>query len=351
MKKLLIMCLSLVLILTLTLSVSADSYTHDGIEYDRIYKDQDGTWHGVINVDNTYTKTIKVGTSTEINAMYFDLTRDTEDLFDVKIRFETINDTWWDPFDIFTNIKKYELEVDTTYKSTNLLSWDMLGNFKEYGCALWKNVDEVTKGTWSNGNVPQYVLLTSPEKRIDNILHFQFDYILTDYEVDSVNEDIQTQFDEEKTAIIGDDSITDEEKYIAITDLEEEYEDYVIDYGERLNYIADDDDLARLNAMLNVYESAFDRFLDKGVRAIKLLFVLFCLFLLSKLLYKFAAPFLEGAGKFLGRISGLIIVTGLIEYMGWFSFGYIKIINEVKSIVLLSGNLFLDLFNSIKDLV
>ncbi len=311
---LILLTLSFVMMVTVEAADPDSYFTHDGVEYDRIFKDSNDVWHGVIKVNEVYTPDDKLNASAPW-VTYFDLSRDTKDLYNVKLRFYT-DERWF--FKIFGEKIVNEVIVDTTYKSSNLYSEEAIDSFGEYGAAVWKNADTDKIGPIGKRKTWDYIILTPYNKRVDEVISFEFDFVLTDYAVDELNEDIQVQRLDEIQNIIDDPLLGYEEKLLKIEELNEEYSNYVMEYDEVVHFEATETNIEEINKMLNPTLEGMDLMYVQLQSVVKLVIVAAIAVVLFVFGVKFLSPIVAAAGRFFASIFGLLAVVAFFEYMGWF---------------------------------
>lgn len=196
-------------------TVSANTNIEESInysDYERIYKDSNGKWHGVIEVERKYY-IYASGHYSPIGGslIHLDFNRDIKQLTTItykatlKSSGTKIEETIYD----LETMNKSMIEMQYTTKKAILKS-SLIKDGYEY----------------------DYVIFDHRELKDIDIV--EFSYILTDEEVDEVNKLIQEQFDTEVSRIINNANYDDYTRKQLINQLIEEYKNYVIEYDEEL---------------------------------------------------------------------------------------------------------------------
>lgn len=199
------------------------AYAVDNSDYDRIYKDASGTWHGVIEVLDTLLIYEPGAYAGGENWFYVEFSRDTKELVSITYEYETIKycssfmlfkscafDKW---VDSYTDTE----EVFNEYKDGSLM--DYFGNESIYSSSL-EDYD--------------YRIVADNKDQFESINIVSFYYVLTDAEVIDLRLDIQQQYDDERNIIVENPLLSNDEKLQRIEQLNEEYEDYTVEFDEVL---------------------------------------------------------------------------------------------------------------------
>ncbi|KFZ27058.1 MAG: hypothetical protein KQ78_00833 [Candidatus Izimaplasma bacterium HR2] len=205
----------------------------DQSQYTRIEK-IDGIWYGVIDVSDIHVESSYVAKDYYVSSVGISFTRDTQDLKQIELDYTTVQNscTGYLIFDNYCMGSREDSYSDTLVISNtsnednwlSLLQGDYIHVGDEYDYML---------------------LLTGPE--MESVTVVKFTYVLTDLEVDDLRLDIQEQYEIEKAIILNNPLLTDDEKFLLVIALMEEYLEYEIDYGEELTSICIGDQCTAIN--------------------------------------------------------------------------------------------------------
>jgi len=202
---------------------------HDYVEvapnndYDRIYR-TDGIWYGVITVDDLLL--LPPVNNQGPNSISVKFGRDTEHLTSITYTFTTYDycdgtgfNTSWGCIGNF--IPSYT-DTETAYEK------DKNGIFGRF--ILGNNAGIIE----SSSSDYDYEIFSKTHIKFERVELLEFTYVLTNAEVDNVMADIQSQYDSEYDYIVNHPDKTDAEKNVLIDELNSEYSEYTISYGEEL---------------------------------------------------------------------------------------------------------------------
>lgn len=215
----------------------------DTRDYREIYK-KDGVWYGVLDVTTSALETITISGTGTVNYFYIDFDRDTQLLTQIDVEYTT-KDTCKYPglsIDMFGCFLGLEIPGETkTIQIYNKTLDDFFTTALESGFTDWsyKPIYPYHDSLTVIGDFDYTIEIRDVE--ISSIDVLSFLYVLENYEVDQVNEDIQTQFDNEVQAIMHDDSLNITEKQLAYDQLKIEYSEYTLTYDEEIYQLCVDD--------------------------------------------------------------------------------------------------------------
>ena len=239
MKKILAFILSLILLFSMntikTYAIDPDNpilnppvydyeYATTNSDYNRIYKDSQGLWYGVIEITDSMVTVWNCSyNKCTNNAIYLSFSRDLEEL--VSIKFDYTLKTYCDGFPLLglcigTKIESEEGSEEVFNKYTD-------GSFMEF----ITNNDGIVNIDYTDYD---YRIITEESNEIYTVEIIKFTYILTEAEIIDLRLDIQEQYDEELAIIVDNDILTPDEVTEQIEILEDEYSEYEIDFGEEM---------------------------------------------------------------------------------------------------------------------
>ncbi len=208
---------------------TASEYSFDYAEllansdYDRICKNKDGVWLGVINVkDPVYLE--------EHNCMYgvctgsrffINFDRTVIDLIEITYNYTTMQEC----LDFFGWCA---VEIEESHRGTKTV-YD--GNYDNPIVDSLIN-DDIQKTSWTNNDIQYDFIVQDGQTRYQSIEVISFKYILSKAEIDSLNLEIQAQYENELQIILNNDILSDIEKEAMIETLKQDYEGLHVDYGE-----------------------------------------------------------------------------------------------------------------------
>ncbi len=255
---------------------SEGEYEYDPLiidsDYDRIYK-EDGLWYGVIEVENRRIFNVDsvlsspVAFSADIHLYHyfveFSFSRDTEYLKEIIIYYEIDG---YCPYLMCLwggEVEDYSETVTLTY-DPNSISLEEAKTIKE--------VFGEGAITFSIDPDYDYVLNLNhtTSKDVDSFVEIiQFTYVLTDYETTDLRLDIQDQYEQELAIIVNNEFLTIDEMEQQILDLQEEYAEFDVVFGEEItspcigdsctiDYDGEDDE----NAVIDFLENALEGFIE-----------------------------------------------------------------------------------------
>ena len=203
------------------------SYAINNSDYDRIYQDDQGKWHGVISVTETHLFTVNNDSplvSLDFTSyMYFveiAFSRETKQLYEIQLSFTREAYCSYRVFFCVSSEPEFSERKTYSYDEASI------------GLEESKDIGEVFgDGSITRSIDPNYDwvidLHHTTTKDIDATVEvIDFYYILTDAEIIDLKLDIQEQFDEELSIIISNPILSPDERDQQIAQLQDEYADY-----------------------------------------------------------------------------------------------------------------------------
>jgi len=229
----------------------------DTRDYKKIYK-KDGIWYGVIDIEKRNIFAVEEGElpgvivqvgKTQHYALEFAFTRDTKYLKSIDISFTRAA---YCPVAMDFLCRWFGGTVEE-YNS-GVITYEYDDSSVPLGEA--KSIEEAFgDGTITLSADPEFDYVINLEHTTTNeepvhieLNILQFTYVLTDLEVDDVNDDIQAQYDLEVQAILHDDSLNITTKQLALDQLNIEYDEYNITYNEEITSLCLNDELCSVEA-------------------------------------------------------------------------------------------------------
>ncbi len=249
MKKLLLLSIIFAFIPAFNFSeINASAYVDD---YTRIYK-ENGVWYGVIDIENrrifetVYDPPASITQPIRHYYIEFAFTRETQYVVSVDLKY-TVGGYCPLPFNICSfggYVEPYESEIIT-------FEYDQEQIGLQYGTSL----DEIFgDGEITKSVDPEYdyvidlgITVQNDVEVPVNVEFLEFTYVLTNAEVDAVMADIQTQYDNEVTAILENNDLNITEKQLALDNLNLEYQEYTITYQEEITSLCLDNDVCNVS--------------------------------------------------------------------------------------------------------
>jgi hypothetical protein len=225
-KKLLILPLLLLSIFSITTIEATTNYEYEytkyaeASDYERIEKYL-GKWYGVIQVTNTKLEYVDWVGSPGINNLYIQFDRDVELLDSIKIDYVTE--------DYCSGINAWLIGCTRGFEESYEGTSEIYNKSRDGSLLEILTLDTITTTVIDDYDYVIFMRDTVPYKNVDVV---EFTYILTAAEIEELKLDIQEQYESEFDLINDNDILSDEKKEVMILQLNTEYEEYDVSYGE-----------------------------------------------------------------------------------------------------------------------
>lgn len=224
-----------------------DNYDFDysdianGTDYTRICKNAVGEWLGVIDITNIrldLSGMSSYGGSYHTSELYIAFSRDLEALVEVNLIGTPVN--------VCNLLLSFYGTCVLGSQEQEPKDYTIYNKYTDGGFMDWLANDKIQ--TTNIDGYDYHIHIDDALKEVDVV---SFTYILTEAEIDSLNLDIQTQYELEFNSIANNPLLTDQEREQQLLTLQKEYENYTVAYGEELtspcvgddcHVEADDDD-------------------------------------------------------------------------------------------------------------
>lgn len=212
----------------------------DTRDYREIYK-LDGAWYGILDITTSDIEYLTITGQGGVNYVYIDFDRDTEQLVSIDLNYTTQE-----------TCKYMSTMFGCLFGTTNPPITDTLeifnkttdGSFVEVlSSGFNQTYDPIYAYTDSltiDGEF-DYTIEIRELEAIETVNIIEFTFILTEEAVTEVTEDIQAQYQKEIEAILHDTTLNITEKQLALIQLNIEYSEYELVYGEEITQLCIDD--------------------------------------------------------------------------------------------------------------